>query len=321
MNLDSVKGQNVLVAGGAGLLGMCLTRRLISLEISVKSTYFSRKPPDPLKKYFQQYDFTRFEDCLAATKGQDCVLMSVAQGSGVLGVQQSSTAAILPNFKIYAGLLEACAQNEVEKIVWISSSTVYQEASYPIREDQLDLNKQPFGLYQGIGWMYRYLEQLSQTYYKKHGLQIGIIRTANIYGPYDRFDDQRSNVVPALIKRALSKENPFIVWGDGYAVRDFIYVEDLVDGVLRVLNGNCIADPINISNGTPVSIKELVDIVLDVCGHHVSPQYDVTKPSAIPYRVLDNTKADTLLGKFKKTSLHDGIQEVVEWCTSDLFRE
>jgi GDP-L-fucose synthase len=80
-----------------------------------------------------------------------------------------------------------------------------------------------------------------------------------------------SHVIPALIKRALCKENPFVVWGDGRTVRDFVYVEDLVEGVLMVLNENCTADPINISNGTPVSIKDLVDVVLDICDHHVSP--------------------------------------------------
>ena len=189
------------------------------------------------------------------------------------------------------------------------------------REDQLDLNQSPYELYQSVGWKNRYLEQLTRAYYEEYGLQIGIIRTANIYGPYDSFDDQVSHVIPALIKRALCKENPFVVWGDGCTVRDFVYVEDLVEGVLMVLNENCTADPINISNGTPVSIKDLVDVVLDICDHHVFPQYDPDMPSAVPYRVLDNTKADALLGRIEKTSLREGIRRTVEWYTSDLSRE
>ena len=108
----------------------------------------------------------------------------------------------MPNLDIHAGLLEACSQNGVEKVVWVSSSTVYQEAFYPIREEQLDLNKPPYKLYLGVGGVYRYLEQLAQCYYQQRGLQVGIIRTANIYGPYDHFDDIKSHVIPALIKRA-----------------------------------------------------------------------------------------------------------------------
>lgn len=316
-----MKGKKILVAGGAGLLGMSLTQHLISHEMSVRSTYFSRKPPPQLKSHFERYDFTRFEDCLAATKGQDYVIISAVQTSGVSGVRQSPTASILPNLEIHAGLLEACCQNRVEKAVWISSSSVYQEAFHPIREDQMDLNQPPYELYQGIGWVYRYLEQLAQCYYQKRGLQIGVIRTSNIYGPYDRFDDEKSHVIPALIKRALAKENPFVVWGNGCTIRDFIYVDDLVVGVLKVLEEYCVADPINISNGNPVNIRELVEVILDICNHRISPLFDTTKPTAVPYRVLDNTKFETLFGKTKKTSLEDGLGKTVEWYTSSLSRE
>jgi len=110
-------------------------------------------------------------------------------------------------------------------------------------------------------------------------------------------------------------------FGHSETVRDFIYVEDLVEGVLVVLNKDCFADPINISNGTPVSIKDLVDVVLDICDHHFSPQYDPDMLSAVPYRVLDNTKAEALLGRIEKTSLQEGIRKTVEWYTSDLSRE
>jgi len=315
------KDKKILVTGGAGLLGMNLTQRLVSLGIPVQSTYFSRKPLEQLKNHFRRYDFTKFEDCLAATKGQDYVIICAVQASGVSGVRQSPTASILPNLEIHAGLLEACSQNKVEKVVWVSSSTVYQEAYYPIREGQLDLNRPPYELYMGIGWVYRYLEQLAQCYYQKHGLQVGVIRTTNIFGPYDRFDDERSHVIPALIKRALHKEDPYIVWGNGSTVRDFIYVEDLVDGVMKVLEGYCNADPVNISNGTAVSIQQLTQVILRVCDHPVSPLFDSTKPTAVPYRVLDNTKADVILGNINKTSLEEGIRKTVDWYKSGLSRD
>ncbi len=222
MKLDFFKGKKVLITGGAGLLGTNITQRLVSGGIQVQSTYFSRIPPEHLKKHYQCYDFTKYEDCLAATQNQDYVIICAVQASGVTGMAQSPTASILPNLEIHAGLLEACCQNEVDKAVWISSSTVYQEAPFPIKEEQLDLNQQPYDLYQGIGWVYRYIEQLVRCYYEKRGLQIGVLRTSNIYGPYDRFDDKKSHVIPALIKRALNKETPFFVWGDGETIRDFI---------------------------------------------------------------------------------------------------
>ena len=321
MNFESMDGKKILVTGGAGLLGTSLTKRLIGLGLSVTSTYFSRPPVEALKANYQQYDFTQYKDCLEATKGQDYVIICAVQASGVTGVRQSPTATILPNLDIHAGLLEACCENGVEKAVWISSSTVYQEAFYPIREDQLDLNQPTYELYQGIGWVYRYIEALARCYYDKRGLNIGVIRTTSIYGPYDRFDNQKSHVIPDLIKRALNKEEPFMVWGNGQTVRDFIYVDDLVEGVLKVLDQYCIAEPINISDGRPVSIKQLVETILEVCDHSVSLQYDLTKSTAVPYRVLDNTKADTLLGKIDKTPLEEGIRKTVEWYRSNLARD
>jgi GDP-L-fucose synthase len=88
-----------------------------------------------------------------------------------------------------------------------------------------------------------------------------------------------------------------------------------------VLNGYCIAEPINISCGTPVSVNELVKVILGICDHHVPPQYDQTKPTAVPYRVLDNTKAENLFGKIEKTPLQEGLQKTVDWYTSDLSRD
>ncbi len=319
--MEHLKGKEILVAGGAGLVGTNLTRRLVEQGLSVTGSYLSRKPPEDLKVHYDRYDFTNYEECLKATRGKDCVFICAVQASGVAGMLKSPTSAILPNLEIHAGLLEACLQNNVEKVVWVSSSTVYQEAFYPIREDLLDLNKPPYALYQGGGWVYRYLEELAKYYHQRCGLRTGIIRTASIYGPYDRFDDRRSHVVPALIKRAIRREDPFIVWGSGDTIRDFVYVDDLIDGILKVMEGYCNGDPVNISSGIPVSIKELVETILDVCDHKVAPVYDSTKPTAVPYRVIDNTKYETVLGRSMRTSLRDGIMKTVRWYQSEQSRD
>ena len=311
----NLKEKNVLVAGGTGLIGTILTKKLIRLGINVLSTFFSKEPPF-LKENYKRFDFTKFEDCIEATKDVECVLICAAQTFGAKMMKENPTASILPNLKINAGLLEACRLNDVEKVVLISSSTVYQEADYPILEDQLDLNKPPYKFYLGVGWMNRYIEQLAKFYCKKYEMKVGIIRPTNIYGPYDKFDDEKSHVIPALIKRALKKENPYVVWGDGRAIRDFIYVEDFVQDMLEVVNKFCIGDPVNISCGESTSIKDAVKVILDICEHDVIPQYDENKPSAIPYRMLSKVKFESIFGKKKRTSFRDGIKKTVEWYKS-----
>jgi GDP-L-fucose synthase len=318
VDLNFLKGKKLLVAGGSGQLGTALTRLFTSRGIEVESSFLSSKPVPELSACYRKYDFTRYDDCLEATRGKDIVLICAAQTSGIQTNLHSPTAALRGNLAIYSGLFEACSSNAVEKALFISSSTVYQEACHPVREEELDLNLPVYDFYLGIGGMYRYLEQLGACYFRTRGLPVGMVRTSNIYGPYDHFEDDKSHVIPALIKRALGKAAPFTVWGSADTVRDFVYVDDLVTGLLRVLQGECGPEPINISSGTATSIGELVQAVLDTCGHRVAVQFDDSKPSAVPYRVLDNTRCDELFGKFPRTPLTSGIARTVEWYRSTL---
>tara|TARA_B100001123_G_C15189763_1_gene978818 strand:+ start:108 stop:1073 length:966 start_codon:yes stop_codon:yes gene_type:complete len=321
MNKNFLKNKKVLITGGAGLLGVSLTKLFISLNADVISTYHNRLPPKKYKKYYRKYDFNNFQDCMSATQNIDYVLISAVQASGVSQVKSNPTLSILPNLKIHAGLFEACSQNNVKKVVWISSSSVYQDCNHPIAEDELDLNLPTYELYLGIGWVYRYLEQLAKCYYLKKGLNIGIIRTSNIYGPYDRFDDDKSHVIPALIKRAMNKENPFVVWGNKNTVRDFVYSDDLSCAVVEILEKYCKADPINFSSGNSTSIEKLVRLILEISNHKTKLFFDVSKPTAIPFRVLNNKKYKRLFKYSPKTTLKEGLQKTIKWYNSFEFRE
>jgi len=314
-----IKGKKILVAGGTGLVGANLTKRLKDLGANVSSSYFSTRP-SLFKQIYKKFDFTKFEDCLKATKNRDYVIICAAKSFGANLMKENPSIYILPNLKINANLLEACSVNKVKKVIFISSSTVYQEANYPIRESQLDLNKPPYEFYFGAGWLNRYIEQLAKFYSQSYGMKIGILRPINIYGPFDKFDDEKSNVLPALIKRALKKEKPFTVWGDGSAVRDFIYVDDLIDDLLDVLDKYCVCEPVNVGSGEKITIKKAVNVVLDVCGHKVKPIYDETKPTGIPYRMLNLKKFESLFGKKKRVSFREGIAKTVNWYKSTNFQ-
>ncbi len=310
-----IKNRNILVAGGSGLVGTNLTLRLKQLGAKVLATHYSRQP-QASKENYRRFDFTNFSDCLKATKGMDYVFISAAQTFGAKMTKNKPTEYIFPNLNINAGLLEACSRNRVAKVALISSSTVYQEAFYPIAEDDLDMNKPPYHLYFGVGWLNRYIEQLAKFYQEANGLKVCIVRPSYIYGPYDNFEDEKSHVVPALIKRALNKKTPYVIWGDGYAVRDFIYVDDFVDYLIGVFNKHCLADPVNVSSGLGMTIREAVDIVLDLCGHKVKPIYDKSKPAAIPYRVLDVTKLKSILGEKIRMPFRKGIEKTIKWYQS-----
>jgi GDP-L-fucose synthase len=314
-----LKGKRILVAGGSGLVGTNLTKKLVVLNADVLGSYFSTSPEPALNKYYQQFDFTNFEDCLKATQNQEFVILCASQVYGAEGMKNSPTASILPNLNINAGLLEACSRNEVKHVVFISSSTVYHETDYPVVENELDLNIAPYPLYQGVGWFNRYMEQLVLLYQNVHQLKITPLRTTNVYGPYDRFTEGKSHVLPALIKRALEKETPYVVWGDGYTVRDFIYVDDFVCDIIDVLQSDE-TECMNVCNGKPMNIRDAVKVILRVCDHNIQPVYDPTKPTAIPYRALNQKKFESIFGIRKRTSFESGIEETINWYQNSVLK-
>ena len=307
----------ILVAGGTGLIGTNLARGLKETGAAVRASYHLTVPA-ALEVEYQKYDFTSFEDCLTATAGMEAVFICAAQVFGVKGLTESPSASILPNLQINAGIFEACRQNGVKEIVFISSSTVYQAAAFPIREDQLDLNLPPYELYFGVGWLNRYLEQLAGLYRKKHGMRILIVRPTNIYGPYDHFDNERSHVIPALIRRALQKKVPFVIWGAGGEVRDFIYVDDFIADLLAIFRLDKTGEPINVGSGTPITVREAAEIILKTCGHGAPVEYDAAKPTAIPYRAVDIGRLEVLCGRRPRTSLAAGIKQTVAWYQKEM---
>ena len=168
--------------------------------------------------------------------------------------------------------------------------------------------------YFGYGWMRRYLERLGEFVASKSSVKVAIARPSAVYGRHDNFDPKTSHVIPALIRRAVAKENPFVVWGTGEDVRDSLHVTDLVRGCLLLLEKHSIADPVNIAYGKGYSIKETIEIILKAAGHaKVDVRFDVTKPSTIPFRMMDTTKAKQLLDFEPRIAFEDGLRDTVAW--------
>lgn len=307
-----MKGRKVFVAGGAGLIGANLVRRLTADGAIVSASYHTRKPTDGGEGYIR-FDLTRFEDCLEATKGMDCVFLAAARRFGGKVMRRNPTEFLLPNLQIQAGLLEACQRNNVPRVALISSSTVYQDSAKPLREDDLDLNAPMYEPMRGVGWLNRYVEQLALHQMQVHPMKVWIVRPPNVFGPHDDFDAETANVLPALIARALAKEDPFVVWGDGKTVRDFLYVDDFVEDLLAWMEKGPAGEPVNIGSGVATTVREAVDVVLKACGYAASPRYDAGKPTGIAYRVLDGGRLEGRLGRRKRTSLGDAVAKTAEW--------
>ena len=141
-----------------------------------------------------------------------------------------------------------------------------------------------------------------------------VVRPGNLYGPYDKFDWEKSKVIPALIRRAVERQDPFVVWGDGMDLKDFLYIDDYIDGMLLAMEKLDEFQPINIASGQPLTIRDLLDEILKAASYHdADVVYDASKPTMIPKRLIDISLAKKIFGWQPKVSIQDGIKKTVSW--------
>lgn len=310
-------GKKVLVAGATGLIGANLVEALLATGAKVRAT-LHEEPAVILDDRIEYVtvDLKTAEGCNVAVKGVDYAFLCAADTSGAAVMVNNPMAQITGNVLINTFFFEAAVLGNLKRLLFISSSAVYPDADYPVKESE-GFDGDPYETYFGVAWMKRYAEKLITFYHLRYGLKSAIVRPSNVYGPYDKFDPERSHVLPALIRRADSGENPLEVWGAGDEVRDFIYVTDFVRGLLLALEKCSDAEPVNIASGRLTTIKECAEIIVREGGNtETKLQFDPSKPTTIPYRAIHTEAGNRRLGFKPEVSLESGLRKTIEW-----FRE
>lgn len=303
-----------LVTGGSGFIGTHLGQALLDRGGQVRLAIHRRDPiiSDPRAEIVRA-DLTRQDDCLNAMRGVSLVLHAAGAASGVGATPESAMAGIATNLTLTAQVLQAAWTAGVERVLIFSSSTVYPASDHPIREDELG-EQPPHQSYLGYGRMRRYLEHLAEFVTTRSAVKIAVVRPTAVYGPYDDFTAMTSHVIPSLVRKAVARLEPFEVWGTGDEVRDFLHADDFARGCLLALEKHAVCDPINIGSGRGTTIRQLVAIILQAAGHAgATVRFDRSKPSAIPIRLVDTSKATRLLGFEPRISLEDGLRDLVRW--------
>jgi len=221
--------------------------------------------------------------------------------------------AIVTNLILTSRVLSAAWTNKVKGIQIFGSHTGYKAADYPVKEEEM-FTTDPHPVYYGYGWMRRYLEIIGSYVGQKTDTKISIVRPTAVYGPRDNFDLKTSHVIPALIARAVNKENPYVVWGTGDEVRDFLHVRDFARACIELMEKGETCDPTNIGYGSGVTIKQTAEIILKATGNDdIQLVFDATKPTTIPVRVVDTSKASKMLDFKPKFTFKEGIIDTVKW--------
>jgi len=307
------KGKKVVVTGGSGFIGSHFLNELISRGADVRTHTFK----SPLQidsegiEVVENIDLTNLEDCIKLVEGAEYVVHcggAIAHPSTVPTDVQIS----LAQLNIIGNVLEACAKTGVKRFLDLNSSTGYPDIRRPLTEDEFWVDE-PYKSYYGYGWMRRYREKLMEHVSKFSGLEIALARCTAIFGPYDNFNLETCHVVPALIKRHLSGENPFLVWGSPDVVRDFLYVKDVVNGALLILEKGESMRPYNLGYGSGVTIGDIVNTILKVTGNTPEVIWDNSKPTTIPFRAVSTERIQNELGFEPTYSFEEGMRETINW--------
>ena len=318
--------KKILVAGGSGMLGRAVVKSLLKFcpETYVRASYFGQKIASQEKNQVEwiQSDLRSLEQCRALCRGCDEAIMAAATTGGAFQLTKEPWRQVNDNLLMNAQLLEAFYQEGVKRVIFVGSATVYQEKEGGLKEEDLDLNQDPHGAHWGIGWTMRYLEKLCDFWHRTCGMELIIVRAANIFGPFAKFDPKVSNFIPALIRKAVDAMEPFEVWGRPEVTRDVIYSEDIAEAVIKLLNEQRLKfDVFNLGSSQEVTVGEVVKWVNDAAQYNPKKMnYMTDKPVTVKHRFLDCTKIERLLGWRPRHSTKEGIKKTVEWWKENRYK-
>jgi GDP-L-fucose synthase len=304
--LQSFKNKRVLVTGGTGLIG----RQVVDIlfDVGAEVTIVSLDKIRVSNALQIEGDLTDFNFCKIVTKHADFVF-HLAGIKGSIEVTKTKPAShFVPALMFNTNVLEACRLNKVRKVVFTSSIGAYSNAEVFKETDNQDGPPMDFQ----AGWAKRMAEIQIKAYQIQYGLKnFAIVRPCNIYGEGDSFDPQSAMVIPSLMYRIKNGENPLKVWGDGTAIRDFAYSRDIAEGIIQALYYGTNSSFVNLGSGHGVTIKELVETLNSFIDFKY--EFDVTRPSGFPKRVMDISLARELIHYNPTTNLLDGLKKTWEW--------
>lgn len=314
-NKNFYKNKKILVAGASGFIGTNLIRKLSALGANVVGSYLNHKPilNLPNVKYIQA-DFTNYKDCLIATTDIDYVFMTAANTSGAAVMEKTPLSHLTPNVVMNAQILSSAYENSVSKFCFISSNTVYPVTNFPVKES--DINYEFFSKYFVVGWMKLFSEKMSQMYAKhiQNPMKTLVIRPGNLYGPNDKFTWKESKVIAALIRKSIERHDPYLVWGDGNDLKDFLYIDDFILGLLKAFESFENFEAINIASSIPVTIKEVLNIILKVNNNlSANIKFDTSMPTMIPKRLINTDKIREKCNWKPQIPLNEGIEKTITW--------
>jgi GDP-D-mannose 3', 5'-epimerase len=325
-----VNGKKILVVGAGGFIGGHLVDRLlkdgntiVATDIKPKEYWF--QDFDNAENYYAT-DMKDISNCRKVATGVDYVF-NMACNMGGMGFIENNKAECMLSVLINTNLLIACNENKVQRYFFSSSACAYNET---MQQDVFikglkEEDAYPAQPQDGYGWEKLFSERMCRHFQEDYGLEVRVARYHNIYGPFGTYDGGREKAPAALSRKVaqskINKTNNIEVWGDGKQTRTFLYVDDCIEGTLKLFESDY-SDPVNIGSDEQVSINQMIEIIEEISNvDTLKREYQLDKPKGVRGRSSNNDLAKKVLNWSYELSLKDGLTKTYNWIYSELKKD
>jgi len=302
------ENKTILLTGGAGFVGKHVFAELINQGADKKNISIPRS---------NEFDLRKESVCVELTKGKDIVIHLAGNVGGIGYNRENPGRLFYDNMMMGVNLIEASRLNKVQKFVQIGTICAYPKFTpTPFEEKNLwigypEETNAPYGIAK------KALLVMLQSYREQYGFNGIYLLPVNIYGPGDNFNPASSHVIAALIKKIYDAKkegkNEIVVWGDGSATREFFFVEDAARAIVMATEKYNKCEPVNIGAGFEISIKDLVQKLVNLMHFTGKVVWDTSKPNGQPRRMLDTSKARKEFGFKAEVQFDEGLRKTIEW--------
>lgn len=312
--------KKILICGSTGFIGRNIAESFSERgDFEVYGTYLNSRSLNNPKIKMIEADLTNKDDVKRVINGKDIIIQAAATTSGVKDIVTKPYYHVTDNAVMNSLICRSAYEHRVSHLVFFSCTIMYQSSEFPVKETDFDANQEIFPKYFGAAWTKVYIEKMCEFYSRLGTTKYTVIRHSNIYGPYDKFDLEKSHVFGATMTKVMTaKDSKIVVWGAGDEKRDLLYISDLVDFVEIALDKQeSEFELYNVGYGSSISVNDLVKKIICHSGKDIKVEHDLSRPNINTKLCLDISKAKKSLGWSPKISLDEGIRKTMDWYKSN----
>jgi GDP-L-fucose synthase len=314
--------KKILILGASGFIGYnCLKHFSKNDNYIVSGTYYKNKPRNIKGVKLNRLDLTNKKNNNDIFKGIDILIQAAATTSGAKDIISKPYMHVNDNAIMNSFITKIAYDNKIKHVIIFSCTVMYKSSRRPLKETDFDPNDEMYEKYFGAGWMKVFVEKMSEFYSRFKINKYTLIRHTNIYGPYDKFDLEKSHVFGATINKVINNKTGFIdVWGDGKEKRNFLYISDLIKFIdLVIKKQKSFFEIYNLGSSISVSISQLVKNIINVSGKNINIKFLKAKPTLKTDIIIDSSKARKELGWKPEISLQQGIKKTILWYKKNIL--